>query len=109
MAQVARYARPEADALLLAIVVRTDRALADAEAGSAWVARHSPHAAERLAQRLIEAGDGLEQFPMRGREIGCGRRELPLVWPFVIRYRVTIDRVEVLEVWHGARDRADSS
>jgi toxin ParE1/3/4 len=92
----------------LAIVVWTDRALADVEAAAAWVARHSPLAAQRLARRLIEAGDGLEQFPMRGRDIGRGRRELPLVWPFVIRYRVHNDRVDILEVWHGARDRADT-
>jgi plasmid stabilization system protein ParE len=77
------------------------------EAATTWVARHSPLAAQRLALRLIEAGDGLEHFPLRGRDIGHGRRELPLVWPFVIRYRVRVDLVEVLEVWHGARDRSD--
>lgn len=91
----------------MAQVVWTDRALADVEAATAWVARHSPLAAQRLALRLIEAGDGLETFPLRGRDIGKGRRELPLVWPFVIRYRVRDDLVEVLEVWHGARDRPD--
>ena len=104
MAVEGRHGGTRADTLLLAQVVWTDRALADVEAANAWIGRHSPLAAQRLALRLIEAGDGLELFPMRGRDIGGSRRELTIVWPFVVRYRVRNDTVEILEVWHGARD-----
>jgi len=36
--------------------------------------------------------------------ISHGRRELTIVWPYLLRYRVDGDRVIVLEVRHGARE-----
>ena len=90
----------------MAEVVWTDRALANVEAIVSYiVSQHSPIAAQRLGQRLLATGDGLATEPERGRPIARGRRELTIVSPYLIRYRVTGDRVIILEVRHGARRR----
>ena len=64
---------------------------------------HAP-AAERLAMRLIALADSLATYPNRGRAVGEGRREMVIVPPYVMRYRVEAERVVILRVWHGARD-----
>lgn len=56
-----------------------------------------------MATHLRNAGDSLATAETRGRSISRGRRELTIVAPYLIRYRVTGDRVTVLEVRHGAR------
>ncbi len=60
-------------------------------------------AAERFTLRLIEAGNALRSQPERGRAIPGGRREITIVAPYLIRYRVRADQVQVLTVRHGAR------
>jgi hypothetical protein len=88
----------------VAQVIWSDRALADIEAVVAYiVSQHSPIAAQRLAQRLMAAGDALEANPDRGRTISRGRRELAVVAPYLIRYQVREDAIWILEVRHGAR------
>jgi len=58
----------------------------------------------RLAERLSAAGDSLSFFPDRGRPVrGTGLRELTVVYPYIIRYRITADHVRILRVRHGAR------
>ncbi|WP_165799354.1 type II toxin-antitoxin system RelE/ParE family toxin [Caulobacter zeae] len=88
----------------MAEVVWTDRALADIEAIVAYiVGQHSPIAAQRLAQRLLTTGDTLATNHDRGRPIKRGRRELAIVPPYLIRYRIKAEQVLILEVRHGAR------
>jgi plasmid stabilization system protein ParE len=67
------------------------------------VGQHSPLAAQRLGQRLLAAGDVLGSYPDRGRLITRGRRELTVIAPYLIRYRLKDDQVIILEVRHGAR------
>jgi plasmid stabilization system protein ParE len=55
-----------------------------------------------MGLRLLAAGESLSRFPERGRPIGL-RRELVIVRPYVIRYRVLPDRVEILTIRHGAQ------
>jgi plasmid stabilization system protein ParE len=88
----------------VAEVIWSDHALANIEAIVTYiVCQHSPLAAQRLGQRLLAAGDGLEDHPDRGRLITSGRRELTVIAPYLIRYRLKEDRVIILEVRHGAR------
>lgn len=88
----------------MAKVVWSDRALADIEAIVAYiVSQHSPIAAQRLAYRLLATGDMLEDNPDRGRSLPRGRRDLAVVTPYLIRYRVKGSQVVILEVRHGAR------
>jgi len=69
-----------------------------------YIARFNPIAAANLAQRLFEAGDSLETLPDRGRPVpGTRLRELAVVYPYIIRYRVARDHVRILRVRHGRR------
>lgn len=61
-------------------------------------------AAQRMAERLLAAGDSLELQPLRGRAIERGRRELVFAAPYLIRYRIKDEQVFILEVRHGARE-----
>ncbi|UUL82885.1 type II toxin-antitoxin system RelE/ParE family toxin [Sphingomonas qomolangmaensis] len=61
-------------------------------------------AADRLGRRLAAAARSLDTFPNRGCEIAPGIRQLSVVYPYLIRYRVAGDRFEILSVRHGARD-----
>ena len=87
----------------MAQVVWTDRALADIDRAVIYVREYRPLAAQRLAQRLLAAGDSLASEPERGRPISLGRRELTIIPPYVIRYRTKGEMVLILEVRHGAR------
>jgi toxin ParE1/3/4 len=57
-----------------------------------------------LAERLIMVADSLAEFPERGRDAGEGRREMTIVRPYVLRYRVATERVVILRIRHGARE-----
>jgi toxin ParE1/3/4 len=84
----------------------TRRALRDLANILAYIAADNRAAASRVAVELIVACDRLEHFPERGRPgLRRGTRELTIVWPYVIVYRIAGQNVEILAIWHGARDR----
>ncbi len=80
----------------------TARAIHELETINAYIGAVNPLAAQRLTLRLVAAADGLTVYPDRFRAAGRVR-ELVVVRPYVIRYRVTAARVEILRVRHGAR------
>jgi len=84
-------------------VVWTRGALVELVAIQAYIAQFNPLAARRLALRIRAAGDALDIHSDRGRSISHGRRELTTTPPYVIRYRIVRDRVEILEIRHSAR------
>ena len=84
-------------------IVWTDEAIAHVEAIVAYIAAFNPAAADRLGGRLIEAANRLTEFSDRGREAPGGTREMTIVWPYVLRYRVEAERVVILRIRHGAR------
>jgi len=67
-----------------------------------YVGQFSPIAAQRLAQRLTRAANSLAEHADRGRSIGR-LRELTVISPYLVRYRVTADTVYILRIRHGAR------
>ncbi len=85
-------------------IVWTDEAIEHLEAIVTYVSVYDLAAAERLGRRLIELADSLAQFPNRGRDAGDGRREMTIVPPYVLRYRVDGGRVIILRIRHGARE-----
>ena len=91
----------------VAQVIWTWPALASLETIRAYISDFNPLAAQRMALRLTAAGMSLADHPLRGRAIGGGRRELVTVPPYLIRYRVRGDTVEILAIRHGARRRTD--
>jgi addiction module RelE/StbE family toxin len=68
-----------------------------------YIGSFNPLAAQRFALRLWNAAESLGEQPERARLIGNGRRELAIVRPYLIRYRVKGDVVEILTIRHGAR------
>lgn len=81
----------------------TAAALADLAQIRAYIGKFNPAAAVRLASRLLEAGNSLQEFPERGRAVGRGRREWPVVPPYVIRYRIAGQTVFILRFRHGSQ------
>ena len=79
------------------------RSRGDLDAIRAYVEQHAPFAALRLADALIETAESLANHPHRGRTVYGAVRELVVVRPYLIRYRVTIDAVQIMRIRHGAR------
>ena len=78
------------------------RAIRELETIKGYIGAVNPLAAQRLTLRLIAAADGLAEYPDRFRASGRAR-ELVVIRPYVIRYRVAADGVVILRVRHGAR------
>jgi len=53
--------------------------------------------------RLVAAAESLSEHPLRGRSTGGGRRALVAIAPYLIRYRITDETVEIITIRHGAR------
>jgi addiction module RelE/StbE family toxin len=86
-------------------VIFSPAAVADIVHIRSYIGRFNPTAARRMADRIIATALSLSQFPERGRPIGDNRRELSIVPPYVIRYRVVGKTVQIIRVWHGAQNR----
>ncbi len=75
-------------------VVWAKAALADLQHIRRYIADFNPYAAQDMAARILEAGNGLATFPFRGRGVPNSKlREITLAWPYIIRYRVEGERV----------------
>lgn len=88
----------------MAQVIWTIEALEDLASIRAYIAQFNPAAANRLADRLLSAGDRLSAFPERGPRASGDTRRLSSVWPYIIQYRVVADKVYLLGIRHGARE-----
>ncbi len=90
----------------------TTPAADELEAAQTYYHDLNPIAARTLARRIVEAARRLRERPQIGRPgLRAGTREwVVLRTPYVLAYRVTAERVEILHVWHAAQDwtqRAD--
>ncbi len=84
----------------------TPQAIEDVESIKTYIARDSEHYAALVVQRIVEAVDRLERFPESGRIVpefhDQSLREV--IWgSYRIVYRARGELVEVLTVFHGAR------
>ena len=75
----------------------------------AFIEPHSPAAARRAADTLIEAADSLAEFPEKGRpwDLEMDFRELSVRFGargYVIRYRYVDDVVVIVRAWHALED-----
>jgi len=84
-------------------IVWTDEASDNLEDIRRYILQFNPAAARHLAGRIVRAAESLAQFPYRGRAIGGGMRQLALIYPYLIRYRVEGETVFITGVRHGAR------
>ena len=74
-----------------------------------YIAKHNPAAAEEVAAYLYKASLRLEALPFNAPESDTrAYRELILTryrYPYIIRYRIRSERVEILRMIHGRRKR----
>jgi len=88
-------------------VVWSQPATEDVESQFSYIAHENPLAANRIRDKILDAGNSLEQFPLRGR-IGsmADTRELVIDRRYVVVYAVDGNRVTVLRVWHRSQRRS---
>jgi toxin ParE1/3/4 len=89
-------------------VAWSEPAIADLVAIHDYIARDSPHYAQRFVERLVAAVEPLESFPRLGRLVPEGddrHREL-LVAFYRIIYRLEGQTIFIVTVVHGSRDLA---
>jgi toxin ParE1/3/4 len=85
-------------------VIWSPAALNEVDRILAYLLNFNPRAAEDVALALLETGNGLVNFPYRGRAVrGKEVREVICEYPYIIRYRITGDTVRILRVRHMAR------
>lgn len=69
-----------------------------------WYASRSQSAADAFQEELQNAGNHIQQSPERWAHYLFGTRRCLLKrFPFVIIYRVTTERIEVIAIAHGRR------
>lgn len=85
-------------------VIWTEGAVSDVESLRSYIEKDRPHAARRIATRIVNLVEALAEKPGVGRPGRVpGTRELVVSGtPYVVPYRVRGGRVEVLRVLHGA-------
>lgn len=82
----------------------TRRALADLERIADRIAEDKPVAATEFTLAVQEKVDRLGEFPLLGRAGAYeDTRELVVHKNYLVTYRVRVDEVQVLQVWHLAR------
>jgi toxin ParE1/3/4 len=84
-------------------VAWTESALGDLQGIRRYIGEFNPKAAQELAERLLDAADRLKSFAERGRPVAQGVRELIVVYPYIIRYRIDGDLVVIMRVRHGGQ------
>lgn len=90
-------------------VVWSTAALTDLSHIRDYLAAENPFAAREVAKAIVEAGDALARFPLRGHIGESGTREWVVTrYPrYLLIYYVDQPNevVTVLRVWHQARER----
>lgn len=82
-------------------VVWSVRSRRDLEGIRTYIGQVRPIAAQKLALRLVAAVEALAEHPHRGRPAGEAR-ELVVIAPYVVRYRVKGAIVQIIRIKHGA-------
>ena len=87
-------------------IIWAPQAIEDVEAIRTYVARDSLHSAELLVERLVSAVARLEANPLSGRvvpEVGDEALREIIHGNYRIVYRLRLDLIEIVTVFHGAR------
>ncbi|WP_284943858.1 type II toxin-antitoxin system RelE/ParE family toxin [Acidisoma cladoniae] len=85
-------------------IVWTEPALANLQAIRDYIQQFNPYAAVTVAADLIATGNGLINFPYRGRPVrGTSMREVASCYPYIIRYRISGEDLVILRIRHASR------
>lgn len=78
----------------------------DLLAADAYLSAINPRAAQILFQAMVLAADSLVSLPNRDRAGQTpGTREIVVIRPYILVYRVVGDEVVFLRIWHAAQSR----
>ncbi|MEM8497174.1 MAG: type II toxin-antitoxin system RelE/ParE family toxin [Pseudomonadota bacterium] len=85
-------------------------ALDDLKRLYAFIEPHSPIAASRAVDTLINSAESLAEFPEKGRPwiLEMQYRELSVKFGergYIIRYRLSGNAIFIVRVWHALEDR----
>jgi addiction module RelE/StbE family toxin len=71
-----------------------------------FIRKDSPSAARAVAKALFDAANSLDIFPLRGRTGRvAGTRELVVPGlPYIVVYQVAAAAIQILHIYHGARN-----
>ncbi len=87
-------------------VIWTKRALRDLRRIADRIALDKPRAAQSFAAMVLDKVNTLARFPFIGRHGALpDTRELVLHRNDLVTYRVRAEEVQILQVWHVARQR----
>jgi len=83
-------------------IVWYSKAERDLQDATSYIEARNPHAADKVEARLQAAIEHLQDFPKAGRTgRRLGTQEIVVVdFPYLIRYRINKDRVEILRIFH---------
>jgi plasmid stabilization system protein ParE len=84
-------------------VVWSARSKHDLEGIRAYIGQFAPLAAQRFTLRLVTAIENLAQQSHRGRLVRGEVREMVAISPYIVRYRITADAVQIVRIKHGAQ------
>lgn len=90
-------------------VVYTTEALADLDGILGYIANNYPAISEAFQNRLHAVIARVSRWPESAHEVAerPGVRVVPLIrYPYKIFYRISNETVEVLHVYHAAREEA---
>ena len=81
-------------------------AQAELRSALAYVAGHNPQAARRMRQSLMKAVATLEDFPLRGQQVGSGETRRLVSGRYLIFYELLDREVLIAHIVHGSRKLA---
>jgi toxin ParE1/3/4 len=84
-------------------VIWSARSLRDLQSIRAYIGQMARLSAQRFTARLLAAIESLADQPHRGRPVRSNLRELVVVAPYVVRYRVAAGSVQIVRIKHGAQ------
>jgi toxin ParE1/3/4 len=87
-------------------VIWSPLAAEDLDRIAAYIAQFNPVAARAVAKRIYEGCGALGQFPYGHRKSRIpGKHDLVFTnLPYIAVYRVGVDRVEIIRIYHSAQD-----
>lgn len=88
-------------------------ALTDLARLRAFIAKHDPQAASRVARDLVKRIKNLQKFP----EMGVSVPEAPdpnavrdfAIGQYIVRYAIHAETLFILRIWHGRENREDGT
>lgn len=91
---------------MAAELIWSSESLDDIDAIAEFIARNSPHHAQRVVAALFDLGDVIATHPLVGRivpELHDHAVRERFLYSYRVIYEIRVERIEILAVLHGRR------